>query len=130
MERLCIFCPGGHVESESHVLMSCRYSDLRSNIFHVAKSLIANFNKLDVNSRFIAFLESVSRTQSNTYNLPNIYILYLKGELKLWILVHVVHVTLMSMTVLKLPSLFAARHFLTFHNKLHNNESIGHSKSS
>ncbi len=127
MERLCIFCPSGHVESESHVLMLCRYSDLRSNIFHVAKPLIANFDNLDVNSRFIAFLESVTRTQSNTYNLPNVYVLYLKGELKLWILVHV---TLMSMTVLKLPSLFAARHFLTFYNKLHNYESIGHSKSS
>ncbi len=35
-----------------------RYSDLRSNLFHVAKPLIANFDNLDVNSRFIAILGS------------------------------------------------------------------------
>ncbi len=35
-----------------------RYSDLRSNLFHVAKPLIANFDNLDVNSRCIAILES------------------------------------------------------------------------
>ncbi len=35
-----------------------RYSDLRSNLFHVAKPLIANFHNLDVNSRFITILES------------------------------------------------------------------------
>ncbi len=46
-KRLCIFCPSGQVEPESHVLMLCnRYSDLRSNLFHVAKPLIANFHNL------------------------------------------------------------------------------------
>ncbi len=35
-----------------------RYSDLRSNLFHVAKPLIANFDNLNVNSRFIAIVES------------------------------------------------------------------------
>ncbi len=58
-ERLCIFCPNGHVESESHILMLCnRYSDLKSNLFDVVKPVIANFVNLDVNSRFIAILES------------------------------------------------------------------------
>ncbi len=54
-----LFCPSGHVESEFHVLMLCnRYLDLRSNHFHVAKPLIVNFDNLDVNSKFIAILES------------------------------------------------------------------------
>ncbi len=56
---LCIFCPSGHVESEYHVLMLCnRYSDVRANLFHVAKPPIVNFDNLVVNYRFIAILES------------------------------------------------------------------------
>ncbi len=56
--RLCIFCPGGLVELETHVLMlSNGYSDLRSNLFHVVKQLIVNFDNLVVNSILIAILE-------------------------------------------------------------------------
>ncbi len=66
-ERLCIFCPSGHVESESHVLMLCnRYSDLRSNIFHVAKPLIANIDNLDVNSRFIEIIIATDTAKRQT----------------------------------------------------------------
>ncbi len=68
-ERLCILCPSGHVDSKSHVLMLCNiYSDLRSNLFHVAKPLIANFNNLDVNSTFIAILESQTPTVQSFYD--------------------------------------------------------------
>ncbi len=39
--------------------MSCiKYSDLRTDLFHVAKPLIANFESLDVDSRFTAILHS------------------------------------------------------------------------
>ncbi len=43
-----MFCLSGHDESESHVLMLREESDLRSNIFHVAKPLMVNFDNLDV----------------------------------------------------------------------------------
>ncbi len=96
-ERLCIVCPSRHIETEFYVLMLCnRFSDLRLNLFQVDEPLIANFDNLDVNSRLIVILESQD-TSLNTTTCQNVYILYVKGELKLWILVHV---TLMCMTVL------------------------------
>ncbi len=55
-----------------------RYSDLRSNVFHVAKPLIVSFDKGDVSSRFIAILES---QESSLVQLlaKGIYLIFKRG---------------------------------------------------
>ncbi len=58
------------------------YSDLRSNLFHVAKPLITNFDNLDVNSRFIAILES--QESSLVQQLAKCIFLIFKRRTEAW----------------------------------------------
>ncbi len=58
-ERLCTYCSNNDVETEYHILITCtKYSDLRSDLFNVAKDLIINFDELDSECKFITILES------------------------------------------------------------------------
>ena len=58
-ERYCIFCSENTVESEIHVLMSCkRYDTLRQTVFSLARTLIDNFDALEKESKFVQLLET------------------------------------------------------------------------
>ncbi len=57
--RKTTYCSNNDVETECYVLITCtKYSDLRSDLFNVAKDLIINFDDLSSECKFITILES------------------------------------------------------------------------
>ena len=59
LKKDCIFCSDNSVESEIHVITSCsKYSDIRSDLFKIAKNYIVDFESLDNVNKFIAIMQT------------------------------------------------------------------------